>query len=176
MKASGLLLLAVLAACSSDRVETFSRAPAFRATVLAVAGVRGARGKGGEIVQGLASMLGSSGMRCVDLQESDSVLAGSVLSLDAVSNPRLMAEVRRATEADGLAFISMDTSWRFLEIVVLDVRNGEPVLKAEGRPRGEAFATPQEASAVAAEILGVLSQHARRAALATDSLDEIPVP
>lgn len=173
---AGLLLLAGLAACSADRAETFARAPSFRAKTLAVAGVRGAKGKGGEIVRALCSRLEGAGLRCVDLEEADSVLAGSAVSLEAVANPRLLAEVRRATEAEGLVFLSLESSWRSLDIVVLDVRTGEAVLKAEGRPRGEAFASAEEAAAVAAEILAGLSAERRRAARAADPADEIPVP
>ncbi|OGR91371.1 MAG: hypothetical protein A2V88_16800 [Elusimicrobia bacterium RBG_16_66_12] len=176
VKALAALLLVALAACSSDRVETYSRSPSFRARTLAVASVLGAKGKSGEIARVLSSRLEGAGMRCVDLESSDSVLAGSALSLEAAANPRLLAEVRRATEAEGLVFLSLESSWRSVEVVVLDLRTGEAVLKAEGRPRGESFATAEEAAAVAAEILGGLSQERRKAARAADSADEIPVP
>ena len=176
MRPLGALVLIALASCSSDRVETYSRAASFRAKTLAVAGVRGAKGKSAEIVRALAVRLGNAGLRCVDIEEADSVLAGSAVSLEAVANPRLLAEVRRATEAEGLVFLSLESSWRSIEIVVLDVRTGEAVLKAEGRPRGESFASADEAASIAAEILGGLSSQRRKSARAADPADEIPVP
>ncbi len=156
---------------------TYSRAPSFRARTLAVAGLRGAQGTSGEMIRLLISQLEPSGIRCVDLKSSDSVLAGAALNLQAAVDPHLLAEVRRATEAEGLVFLNLDSSGRFIEVIVLDLRTGEPVLKAEGRPRGKAFATVEESAAIAAEALGVLSQNRRKATVrASDSTDEIPVP
>lgn len=174
------LALLSLAACApvSGRFEVMSRAPSFRVKSVAIAAVRGARGKSAEVARRLAAKLAESGIRAEALDESDSVLAGSALGLETAMNPRLLAEIRSATGADAVVFVSMDPTWRSLDASALDIRTGEPVLRASGRPRGEEFSGPEEAAEVAARALETLSTRPRRPdpTRVDDGLDEIPVP
>jgi hypothetical protein len=170
--------LASACALGSDRVETHALAPSFRAKVLAIAPARaGGAAKGEELVHSLVKRLSSGGIRAASLEESDSVLAGSALGLDAAADPRVLAEIRRATEADGVVFLSVDPSWRSLDVSVLDAVTGDAVLRATARPRGEAFASPEEAAGAAAEALaGLAPEKHRAAAAAREQTDELPIP
>lgn len=171
--------LLLLAACGgADRQETLSRAPSFRARSVAVAAVRGARGKGVAISRALVSRLEGLGLAASNLEESDSVLAGSALGLEAARSPRLLDEIRRATGADAVVFLSLDPSWRSLEISALDARTGDAVLRSAASPRGEAYSDPAEIADSAARALAPLASERRKArATSPDSpVDEIPLP
>ncbi len=174
------LAAAALSACAagSGRVETQSQAPSFRAKVLAIAATRGAGPKGVEARPGaLSRRLQEGGIRATALEESDSVLAGSALGLDVAADPRLLAEIRRATDADGIVFATLDPGWRTLEVSVLDAVTGDVVLRATARPSGTAFDSPEEAAAEAAEALsGLAPERHKAAAAAVHKSDEIPVP
>ncbi len=171
---------AVLSACAmmgSGRVETMSQAPSFRAKVLTIAQTRGGGAKGVELSRALVKRLRSGGIRASSLEEADSVLAGSALGLDATADPRVLAEIRRATEADGIVFLSLDPAWRTLDISVLDASTGDVVLRAAARPSGKAFESPDEAAAAAAEALSALAPERHRAAAAArEKTDELPLP
>ncbi|MBI2387933.1 MAG: hypothetical protein HYV14_18250 [Elusimicrobia bacterium] len=171
--------LLLLAACGgAERQETLSRAPSFRARTVAVAATRGARGKGVEISRALVRRLESLGLTASALEESDSVLAGSAIGLEAARNPRLLDEIRRATGADAVAFLSLDPAWRGLEVSALDARTGDAVLRAVAHPRGEAFADAAEIADAASRALAPLASERRpaRAARPDDPVDEIPLP
>jgi hypothetical protein len=175
------LAAAALSACAagSGRVETQSQAPSFRAKVLAIAATRGGGPKSAEFSRALSRRLQAGGFRVADLEESDSVLAGAALGLDMASDPRLLAEIRRATEADGIVFATLDPNWRTLEVSVLDAVTGDIVLRATARPSGQAFDSAEEAAAEAAEALSGLApanHKAAAAAAAREKTDEIPVP
>ena len=170
---------AALSACAlgSGRVETTSQAPSFKAKVLAIAATRGAGPKGVEIARDLSRRLQAGGIRAPALEESDSVLAGSALSLEIASDPRVLAEIRRATEADGIVFLSLDPNWRTLEVSVVDSVTGDLVLRATARPAGEAFETADDAAAAAAEALsGLAVERHKAAAAARQKTDELDVP
>ena len=175
-----LPFLLLLTACvSPERNDAISNAPSFRAKAVAVAATRGARGKGVEISRALVKRLEALGLRASALEESDSVLAGSALGLETAMNPRLLAEIREATGADAVAFLTLDPSWRSLEVSALDTRTGDAVLRAVANPRADAFANSQEVADAAARVLGALAAE-RRAPRATrpdePPLDEIPLP
>jgi hypothetical protein len=145
---------------------------------VAVAATRGARGKGVEISRDLVRRLESLGLTASALEESDSVLAGSAIGLEAARNPRLLDEIRRATGADAVVFLSLDPSWRGLEVSALDARTGDAVLRSVAHPRGDAFEGAAEVADAAARALSPLASE-RRAAKATrpdDPVDEIPLP
>jgi hypothetical protein len=170
---------AALSACAlgSGRVETTSQAPSFRAKVLAIAAARGAGPKGAALGRALAARLQAGGIRAAALEESDSVLAGAALGLDVASDPRVLAEIRRATEADGIVFLSLDPNWRTLDVSVLDAETGDVVLRATARPAGDAFESPDEAAAAAAEALSALAPERHRAAAAArEKTDELALP
>lgn len=175
-----LAAAALVSACAlgSGRVETHAMAPSFRAKVLAIAPARaGGAAKGEELVRALIKRLDAGGIRAASLEDADSVLAGSALGLDAAADPRVLAEIRRATEADGVVFLSMDPAWRSLDVSVLDAVTGDAVLRATARPGGEAFESPEEAAAAAAEALsGLAAERHRAAAAARETGDEIPLP
>ncbi|MDD5305451.1 MAG: hypothetical protein PHS14_20315 [Elusimicrobia bacterium] len=174
-----LLTALLLGSCApSERNDVLSNSPSFRARTVAVAATRGARGKGVEISRALVSRLESAGLTASALEESDSVLAGSALSLEAARSPRLLDEIRRATGADAIVFLSLDPSWRSLEISALDARTGDAVLRSAAHPRGDAFASASEIADAAARALSPLAAE-RRAPKATrpdDPSDEIPLP
>jgi hypothetical protein len=170
---------AALSACSfgSGRVETLAHAPSFRAKVLAIAAARGAGPKGVELARALSRRLQAGGIRAPALEESDSVLAGSALALDIAADPQVLAEVRRATGADGIVFLSLDPNWRTLDVSVLDAATGDVVLRATARPSGEAFESADAAASAAAEALSSLApQRAQAAAAASKQADELEVP
>lgn len=171
--------LLLLAACgTAERQESLSRSPSFRARTVAVAATRGARGKGVEISRALVRRLESLGLTASALEESDSVLAGSAIGLEAARNPRLLDEIRRATGADAVVFLSLDPAWRGLEVSALDARTGDAVLRSVSHPRGDAFEGADEIADAASRALAPLASE-RRAVKATrpdDPVDEIPLP
>jgi len=174
------LALLLLSACaSSERSESLSNSPSFRARNLAVAATRGARGKGVDISRALVKRLDALGLTASALEESDSVLAGSAVGLEAAVNPRLLDEIRRATGADAIVFLSLDPGWRSLDVSVLDARTGDAVLRSALHPRGDAFATPAEIADAAARALAPLAAERRRPRASRPDeppLDEIPLP
>ena len=173
------LAAAALSACAlgSGRVETQSRASSFRAKVLAIAATHGAGAKSAELSRALVRRLQAGGIKASALEESDSVLAGSALGLDIAADPRVLAEIRRATGADGVVFMTLDPNWRTLDVAVLDAATGDVVLHATARPSGESFESSEEAAAGAAEALsGLASERHKAAAAAREKTDDIPVP
>ncbi|MCM2303172.1 MAG: hypothetical protein NDJ72_00600 [Elusimicrobia bacterium] len=174
-----LLPLLLLAGCGTgDRREELSRAPSFRARTIAVAATRGARGKGVQISRDLVARLEGLGLKASALEESDSVLAGSAIGLEAARNPRLLDEIRRATGADAVVFLSLDPSWRSLEVSALDARSGDAVLRSAAHPRGDAFSDAAEVAEAAARALSSLATERRtpRATRSDAPADELPLP
>jgi hypothetical protein len=174
-----LLPVLLIAACApAERNDSLSGSPSFRARTVAVAATRGSRGKGVEISRALVSRLASLGLTASALEESDSVLAGAALGLEAAMSPRLLDEIRRATGADAIVFLSLDPSWRALEISALDARTGDAVLRSAAHPRGEAFVDAAEIADAAARALAPLSavRRAPKASRSDDPADEIPLP
>lgn len=170
------LLLSSACVPGTGRVEVLSKAPSFRARSVAVAGVRGARGNGIEVARAMSAALSASGVRATLLEETDSVLAGSAVELGQAVNPGLVAEIRRATEADAIVFAALDPAWRSLEVSVLDSRSGEPILRATASPVGDVFADAAEAGRAAAEALAELSAIRPAQRPRGEETDEIPVP
>lgn len=172
-----VLLLASCAGPGSD--DVLSRAPSFRARTVAVAATRGSRGKGVEISRELVRRLETLGLTASALEDSDSVLAGSALSLEAAANPRLLDEIRRATGADAVVFLALDPNWSSLDVSALDARTGDAVLRSAAHPKNTAFADPAEVAAAAARALSPLAAE-RRAPKASrpdePPIDEIPLP
>jgi hypothetical protein len=174
-----LLPAFLLISCApSERNDTLSNSPSFRARTVAIAATRGSRGKGVEISRALVSRLEALGLTASSLEESDSVLAGSALGLEAAMSPRLLDEIRRATGADAIVFLSLDPSWRALEIQALDARTGDAVLRSVANPRGDAFANTSEIADAAARALASLAAERRapKAHRPDDPTDEIPLP
>jgi len=174
-----LLPVLLLAACvEAERNDALSNFPAFRARTATVAATRGARGKGVDISRALVKRLEILGLPASALEESDSVLAGSALGLEAAMNPRLLDEVRRATGADAIIFLSLDPTWSSLDVSALDARTGDAVLRSVARPRGDAFADAAEIADAAARALASLAAERRapRATRPDEPTDDIPLP
>ena len=168
-----------LCACAlgTGRVETLSQAPSFRTKVLAIAPARGQGPLRGKLARAVAGRLTAGGVRAVDLETADSVLAGSALGLDVAANPRTLAEIRDSTGADAVVFLTADPGWRSLDVQVLAASTGDAVLRATVRPRGAEFESADEAASAAAEALSALAAERERAkSAATETTDEIPVP
>jgi hypothetical protein len=145
---------------------------------VAVAATRGARGKGMEIARELVRRLEALGLKAAALEESDSVLAGAQVGVEAAMNPRLLAEIREITGADSVVFLTLDPSWRSLEVSAVDARSGDAVLRAPVSPKGGVFASPAEIAAGAARALAPMASERRapRAFRPDDPVDEIPLP
>ena len=174
-----LAAAAALSGCSlgAGRIQTQSRVPSFRAKTLALAAIRGAGPKGVELARALARRLEAGGVKAAALEDSDSVLAGAALGLDMGADPRVLDEVRRATGADGIVFMTLDPNWRTLDVSVLDAATGEVVLRATARPSGKIFESADEAASAAAEALAPLAAERHKAAAAPrEKPGEIPVP
>lgn len=174
-----LLSVLLTASCAgSGRDEALSRAPSFRAKSAAIAATRNARGKGLDVARALARRLEASGLKATALEESDSVLAGSAIGVESAINPRLLDEIRGATGAEAIVFLTLDPSWKSLEVVAVDSRSGDAVLRAPASPRGDAFASADEIAAAAARILAPISAVRRtpRASRPDEPVDELPLP
>ncbi len=170
---------AALCACAigSGRVETLSQAPLFRARALAIAPARGTGPLRARLPRALAARLKAGGVHAVDLENSDSVLAGSALGLETASDTRVLDEIRRATEADAVVFLTAAPNWSAIDVQVVSAATGDSVLRAVVRPRGEAFESVDEAASGAAEALALLALERERAkSAAVESSDEIPLP
>jgi hypothetical protein len=169
----------LLAACApAARNDVLSNSPSFRAKTMAVAATRGSRGKGGEISSELVKRLGASGIAASALEESDSVLAGAAVGLDSM-NPRMLDEIRRATGADAVVFLSLEPDWSKLEIAAVDARTGDAVHRSTAKPRGAAFADAAEIAAAAARALAPLAaEHRAPRATRPDEppVGELPLP
>jgi hypothetical protein len=176
--AAAFVLLFSACAPGSGRVRIQSQSPSFHAGTIAIAATRGASAKSVPLAHDLARRLLLAGMRAVPLEEADSVLAGSALTLEGAADPSVLAEIRQTTGAEAVAFLTLAPGWRALEIAVLSTDTGDAVLRATARPRGDAFATPEDAAAAAAEALAALAPDRARGAAAVleNSGDDIPVP
>lgn len=172
-------MAALLGACAmgSGRVETMSQAPSFRVKTVAVAPAKGTGPIRARLARALVARLNGGGLRAVDLESSDSVVAGSALGVDVASDPRVLAEIRRATEADAVVFLTADPLWASIDVQVISVATGDSVLRAVARPGGPAFTTVDEAAAASAEAVSALAGDRERVkAASSDPMDEIPVP
>ena len=174
-----LLPLLLLGCAPPERNDVLSNSPSFRARTAAIAATRGARGKGVEISRALVKRLEAVGLTASALEESDSVLAGASVGLEAARNPRMLDEIRSATGADAIVFLTLDPNWRSLEISALDARTGDAVLRSVANPRGDVFSGSAEIADAAARALASLAAE-RRAPKASrpdePPLDEIPLP
>lgn len=177
MKLAWLAAVLLAFACGGGRVETQSSSSTFLAKVLAIAAPRGAGVKSVELARSLARRLEKGGIKASALGESDSVVAGADLGLDIAADPSALAEVRRATGADGIVFLTLEAGWRTLDVAVLDLATGDVVLRATARPRGDAFESADDAASAAAEAISGLAPERRKAAAAArETTDAIPVP
>ena len=94
-------------------------------------------------------------------------------------NPRLLDEIRRATGADAIVFLSLDPSWRALEISALDARTGDAVLRSAAHPKSAAFEGAGEIADAAARALSSLAGERRAVRTSRPDeppLDELPLP
>jgi len=161
-----------LAACAAfpPKIELQSRARGFRAQSAAVAARTGQPERDATVSRELARAAQSAGLRAVSLDEADGVLAGTAISLDSLTDPRVLAQLRRSTGADVAVFLGVDPEGRSAQLTAIDTLSGDTVLRAIIRPRGKSFSAEAAAEAAA----GPLSTLSGRAV--APRLDEIPVP
>lgn len=179
MRALPLALLLLASCATGGRDSSEVSVPGFRARSLALATVRGARGQGVAVSRATAARLEAQGLNATALEETDSVLAGSAVSLENAMNKSVLDEIRRATGADAVVFLSFDPNWRSLDVSAIDARTGDAVLRTAAHPRAEEFSGPEEAAAAAVKALMPLASERRkpRASQAPgEPVDEIPAP
>lgn len=162
-KLLALALGLITASCTgpSGRIQTLTRAPSYRAKSFAIVSVRDPKGFGDEIIRSLTLRLETAGQRGRTLDGADSVLAGTPLSLGVAVDPRILDEIRNATGAEAVVFVAMDADWTALDLAAIDTGSGQTVLRAQGRPKGKVFLSPDEAGITAAEALAALSPEKR---------------
>jgi hypothetical protein len=161
----------------TSRVEKITQAASFHPSRVAIAAAHDARGKGVEMSRVLAQRLQSTGLQAVVLEESDSVVAGALLGVDVAADPHLIAEIRRATEADGIVFMNLEPNWQSMDIVVLNAMNGELVLRAKVKPQGDTFSSVEDVVAAAAKSLsGLTGRKVKAIKKESSDIDEIPMP
>lgn len=168
----------VLSACalSPVRVEVQSLEPFFKAHVAAIGAVHGVEGNMDErVIRKLIPRLRALGIKAVSLQDSDSVLAGSSLGLDVAGDPRVLAEVRRATSADTVVILTLAPGGRSLDVVALDAAGGDAMLRAAARPKTGTLVSVDDIAAAAAQALSAVAP-GRRAAAAREKAQELPPP
>lgn len=174
MRAAALALLLAACATGGGRVEVLSRAPSTSITRLAVAGVSGSEElRGAELSRALASALDGR-FEAVAAGDADTVMSSTELGL-AGASPGALAELRRATGAEGVVFGSLGPRASFLELAVLDARSGDVLLRVRVRPAsGERFTSFRAAAAAGADALAPLSR--RRRSRPSTPEDELPPP
>jgi len=165
---------AALAGCAAlpPKLVILSRSRAFRAQAVAVAALTGDDARDPEVSRALARAAEGAGLRASSLEEADAVLAGAAISLDTVSDPRTLAQIRRSTGADAVVLLSFDPGLASAQLSVLDAQTGDAVLRATIKPRGAALSGYDEAAQAAGSALSALTGRPAAAA----RLDDIPVP
>lgn len=177
VRPAAALLAVLLAACAAggSRVETLARAPFVPISKLAVASVTGTEDlRGSDLVRALASALNGR-FDAVAASEADTVMSSTELGL-AGASPGALAELRRATGAEGVVFGSLGPKAAYIELAVLDARSGDVLLRVRARPSaGSSFASYSAAAAAGAEALAPLSRRRRSKPSAPDE-EELPPP
>lgn len=178
MKASwalGALLLAGCAGAGGAKVEVLARAPSPRLSRLAVAGVTGAEDlRGAERARELAAALDGR-FDAMAAGDADTVMSSTELGLQGAS-PGALAELRRATGAEGVVFASLGPRSAWLELAVLDATSGDLLLRVRARPAsGGSFPSFRAAAAAGAQALAPLARRTRSKPSAPED-DELPPP
>lgn len=179
MKASWALGALLLAGCAGGggggKVEVLSRAPSPRLARLAVASVTGTDDlRGGEHARELAAALDSR-FDAVAAGDADTVMSSTELGLQGAS-PGALAELRRATGAEGVVFAALGPRSAWLELAVLDAVSGDLLLRVRARPAsGGAFTSFRAAAAAGARALAPLARGSRAKPSAPED-DELPPP
>jgi hypothetical protein len=177
VRAAAALLAVLASACAPQggRVEMISRAPSPPLTRLAVAGVTGSELlQGGELARTLAAAL-STRFEAVSAGDADTVMSTTELGLSGAS-PAALAELRRATGADGVVFGALGPSASWLELTVLDARGGDVLLRVRVKPAsGGSFPTFKSAAEAGAAALAPLSRRRRNAPSMPED-EDLPPP
>jgi hypothetical protein len=179
MERSLALAALLLAGCAGGggggKVEVLSQAPTPRLTRLAVASVTGTDDlRGGERARELAAALDRR-FDAVAAGDADTVMSSTELGLQGAS-PGALAELRRATGAEGVVFATMGPRSAWLELAVLDATSGDLLLRVRARPAsGPSFTSFRAAAAAGAQALAPLSRRGRSKPSAPED-DELPPP
>jgi hypothetical protein len=163
----------MLAACAGlpPKTEILQRTDGFKARTVAVAVLTGDEGANVKAGRALEDAARRAGLTAVSLLEDDAGLAGTALSLDSLSDPRVLAQVRAATGADAVVLLTYEPGEASARIDALDAQSGDAVLRATVTPRGAPFTGAAQAAAAAS---GALSTLAGRPL--AERLDDLPVP
>jgi hypothetical protein len=168
-----LAAAAALAACAGlpPKLVILSRSKAFRAQTVAVAALTGDEAKDPQVSRALVKAAEGVGLRAYSLEEADQVLAGAAISLDTVSDPRTLAQIRRSTGADAVVLLSFEAGLSGASLSVLDAQTGDSVMRASIAPRAEKLDGYEETAQSAGSALSALTGRSAAA-----RLDDIPVP
>jgi hypothetical protein len=164
---------AALAACAGlpPRTEILAKTDGFKAQAVAVAALTGDERGDVLAARALADAARRAGLRATSLQDPEAGLAGTAISLDTLSDPRLLAQVRAATGADAVVLLTYEAGGASIRLDALDAQSGDSVLRATLTPRGAPFADAPAAARAAESVLATL---AGRPAAAR--LDDLPTP
>lgn len=164
---------AALSACAAlpPRTDILARNAGFKARVVAVAVLAGGGREEALAARALADAARRAGLKATSLDESDAGLAGTPMSLDALSDPRVLAQVRAATGADAVVLLTYEAGGAPARLDALDAATGDSVLRATLTPRAGAFTGAAEAARAAFAALATLAGRPP-----TARLDDIPEP
>lgn len=150
----GLPLCWIFAACAGGPLS--GKHSAFHTRTVAITETSGAGKQGTAISAAFSRHLEQAGIRSFLLEETDEVLAGSAMSLPKDPNPRLLQEIRRVTSAEAVAILALDGARRWVDVTVLDARDGAVLLSAKEHPAGEKFKSINEVAGAAAKALSLV--------------------
>lgn len=166
------LLAAALAGCAllPPKTVILSRAESFRAQTAGVAALSGVQGRDFEVSRALVRAAQSAGLKAFSLWETD-VLPGAVISADVLSDPRVLADLRRTSGADVVVLLTLEPDWSAATLTAVDTRTGDTALRAALKPSGRAFAGAEAAAQAAVPALSLIS-----AAPPSTRIEDLPVP
>jgi hypothetical protein len=164
---------AALSACVGlpPKTDILERTEGFKAQTVAVAALTGDDRGDVAAAHALADAARGAGLHASSLEDAEAGLAGTAISLDTLSDPRLLAQIRAATGADAVVLLTWQAGGASARLDALDAQSGDSVLRATLTPRGAPFA---DAKAAARAAEGALSTLAGRPPQA--HLDDLPVP
>lgn len=153
------------------KTDILARNTSFKARVVAVAALTGGGREDALAARALVDAARRAGLTATSLDESDAGLAGTPISLDALSDPRVLAQVRAATGADAVVLLTYEPGGASARIDALDAASGDSVLRATLTPRSGVFSDAPDAARSAFAALATLAGRPP-----TARLDDIPEP
>lgn|GEM_PF-1814801 len=150
---------AALCACAGlpPKTDIRERSKGFKAQSVAVAALTGDERGDVAAARALADAARRAGMTARSLQDPEAGLAGTAFSLDVLSDPRLLAQIRATTGADAVVLLTYQPGGREARFDALDARSGDSVMRAVITPRGAPFANAAQAADAARAALTALA-------------------